>query len=359
MRLFADAYRGRRVLVTGHTGFKGSWLALWLHRLGARVTGVSLQAQPRPCHWEALTLPIEDRRLDIREVGALRQVFAEVEPDVVFHLAAQALVRRSYRDPLDTWSTNVLGTANLLEACRETRGVKAIVVVTSDKCYENREWLWAYRESDRLGGHDPYSASKAATELVAATYRKSYFGGDGSPLLATARAGNVIGGGDWAEDRLIPDLMRSIERGQPMEVRFPNATRPWQHVLEPLSGYLVLGQRLLEGDRSAAEAWNFGPSATGDRAVVDLLRALQVRWPTLSWHASGEQRSHEAGLLRLDSSKANRLLQWVPVWSLEEALDATACWYEAWQERAAVLSAEQLEAYIQSAVQAEARWTQL
>ena len=226
MKQFSDVYRGKRILLTGHTGFKGSWLALWLTELGADVTGVSLPPETQPNHWDLLDLKNEDHRADIRDFEVLSKIVAETKPEIVFHLAAQPLVRRSYRDPLETWSTNIMGTANILEACRHTSSVQAIVVITTDKCYENNEWPWGYREIDRLGGHDPYSASKAGAELVAASYRSAFFNTEKSPLLATARAGNVIGGGDWSEDRLIPDLVRATTNKQSMEIRSPNATRP-------------------------------------------------------------------------------------------------------------------------------------
>ena len=268
---FGNVYRGRRVLVTGHTGFKGSWLALWLTELGADVTGCSLAPPTSPNHWDLLGLQIADHRLDVRDASAIARVVSQVRPEVVFHLAAQSLVRRSYREPLETWSTNVMGTANVLDACRQTAGVRAVVVVTSDKCYENQGWKRGYREDDRLGGHDPYSASKAATEMVAASYRGAFFGSKSTPLLATGRAGNVIGGGDWSEDRLLPDVVRAIAEGSTLEIRSPQATRPWQHVLEPLSAYLLLGQKLLEGRGECEGGWNFGP-----------LQRTTARWPKSS-----------------------------------------------------------------------------
>ncbi|MGZ5037653.1 MAG: CDP-glucose 4,6-dehydratase [Usitatibacter sp.] len=347
--MFGDRYRGRRVLLTGHTGFKGSWLALWLRELGANVAGIALAPDTQPNHWDLLGLDLPDHRIDIRDRAALGAAVEAIAPEIVFHLAAQPLVRRSYRDPLETWSTNVMGTANLLEACRASDAVRAIVVVTSDKCYENSGAARAYREDDRLGGHDPYSASKAAAELVAASYRSAFFGADSSPLLATARAGNVIGGGDWAEDRLVPDLVRAVAAGASLEIRSPNATRPWQHVLESLSGYLLLGQRLLEGGGEFAEAWNFGPLAEGNRTVAELLSGMARHWPRLAWHATGAAQPHEALLLQLDIGKARERLGWRPAWTFAEAVDATAAWYRAFLDARAVATRSQLEAFVAKA----------
>jgi CDP-glucose 4,6-dehydratase len=356
--MFADSYRGRRVVVTGHTGFKGSWLALWLRELGADVTGISLPPESTPNHWTLLGSDMRSIHLDIRDAAALASRISEVAPDIVFHLAAQPLVRRSYRDPLDTWSTNVMGTANVLDACRNTKSVRAIVAITTDKCYQNREWPWGYRETDTLGGHDPYSASKAAAELVAASYRSAYFTTPDAPLLATARAGNVIGGGDWSEDRLIPDLVRALGAGNSLEIRSPAATRPWQHVLESLSGYLLLGQKLLAGSLTHADAWNFGPSMEGNRTVADILARLSVHWPQMQWHVTSQPQPHEATLLYLDSAKANQALQWQPVWSIDEALVATAGWYRAWREQGRIISPDQIAEYVSAARRAGVAWAQ-
>ncbi len=354
MKLFAGQYSGRRVLLTGHTGFKGSWLALWLTELGASVIGVALPSDTSPNHWDMLGLDISDYRLDVRGAQGLAQVVNSAKPEIVFHLAAQSLVRRSYRNPLETWSTNVMGTANLLEACRQTESVRAIVVVTSDKCYENQEWSRGYRETDRLGGHDPYSASKAATELVAASYHSAYFSAAEAALLATARAGNVIGGGDWSEDRLIPDLVRSMPGT--LEIRSPLATRPWQHVLESLSGYLLLGQKLLEGRREMAESWNFGPEADDNETVAGVLARLSAYWPGLEWHTTGAPQPHEAHLLCLDSAKARSRLGWQPVWKLDEALAATAHWYRTYLATGQVESRLQLETFVARARTQGAGW---
>jgi len=354
--LFGGSYQGRSVFVTGHTGFKGSWLALWLEQMGAIVHGFALDPATQPNHWDKLALASDEIRGDIREAAVLRAALKVAQPDIVFHLAAQPLVRRSYRDPLETWSTNVMGTANLLEACRHTPSVRAIVVVTTDKCYQNQEWDWGYRESDALGGHDPYSASKAGAELVAASYRSAFFNEPDAPLMATARAGNVIGGGDWSEDRLIPDLVRAIEAGVPLEVRSPRSTRPWQHVLESLSGYLILGQKLLAGDQAFAQSWNFGPPAEGNRCVADVLQGLAEHWPALTWQDASTTGPHEARLLYLDSSKARSRLDWHPVWSFDEMLMATADWYRQCALDGTVATREQLAAYANAARGAGLSW---
>jgi CDP-glucose 4,6-dehydratase len=356
LNAFGTAYRGRRVLVTGHTGFKGSWLCLWLRALGSEVTGLALDPPSEPSHWGLLKLPITDHRIDIRDEAAVRRVFAAERPEIVFHLAAQPLVRRSYREPVITWATNVMGTAHVLEAVRHTPEVRAVVVVTTDKCYENREWPWPYRERDRLGGHDAYSASKAGAELVAASYRSALLRQPSASLLATARGGNVIGGGDWSEDRLIPDLVRAVVAGEPLVIRAPRATRPWQHVLDCLSGYLLLGQRLLAGDATCADAWNFGPDGEGNRTVEEVLQHLARTWPQLRWQLASGPQPHEAGLLQLDSAKAKMHLGWRPVWDLGAAIDRTATWYRQWLELGEVSSADQLDAYITDAVNSGLGW---
>ena len=328
----AGTLAGRRVFVTGHTGFKGAWLCLLLARLGARVSGYALAPEGQPTMFEMARVGdtlAHHTIADIRDQAALTAAMQAADPELVLHLAAQALVRHSYADPVTTWSTNVMGTVNVFEAMRACKGVKAAVIVTTDKCYENQNWAWGYRENDRLGGHDPYSASKAGTELVAHSYRSSFFS-KGGPLIATARAGNVIGGGDWSADRLVPDAVRAVQNGLALPVRSPNATRPWQHVLEPLHGYLLLAARLLEGDIACAGAYNFGPDAADNLPVSRLLDGLAAHWPQLQWQVDGtEHAAKEAALLYLDSSKARQELDWQVRWPLATGLEKTAHWYAA------------------------------
>ena len=347
--MFCNVYRNRRVLVTGHTGFKGSWLTSWLQTLGSDVSGISLPPKTLHSHWNLLDLDIDSRYIDIRDENNIKQAFVEIQPEIVFHLAAQPLVRLSYQQPLETWSTNVIGTANILNACRNIECLSSILVVTTDKCYENKEWVWGYRETDPLGGYDPYSASKAGTELVVVSYRKSFFNETSSPLLATARAGNVIGGGDWSLDRLIPDLVRSRIANESLEIRSPHATRPWQHVLECLSGYLLLGQQLLSRNPIYADAWNFGPNHSGNRSVSEVLSTMKAHWSELEWHCGEQSHPHEATLLHLDSSKARQMLAWKPVWTFEEGVAATASWYQEWLTQQAVATQQQLDQYCQLA----------
>ncbi len=324
-----SAYKGRRVLVTGHTGFKGSWLCLWLTRLGARVSGLGLEPDTDPALYrEARVADRVDSLIgDIREPDLVREAVAGFAPEIIFHLAAQPLVRRGYAEPLRTFGTNVMGTANLLEAARHSKTVKAVVVVTSDKCYREDSASLGYRESDPLGGHDPYSASKAAAELATAAWRTSYGNIPGAPLIATARAGNVIGGGDWASDRLVPDLWRAARAGRTAMIRNPSAIRPWQHVLEPLSGYLMLGARLLGGHADAADAWNFGPALV-DMESVEALCEHMCPLLGADWSRDKAPHPREAPMLRLDSSKAMVHLGWRPRFNFEEAVTLTGDWYK-------------------------------
>jgi CDP-glucose 4,6-dehydratase len=354
--MFNGVYNGRRVLVTGHTGFKGSWLSLWLKTLGAQVIGISLPPIGLPNHWDLLKLDLESHYLDIRDQERLHNKIQIIKPDLIFHLAAQPLVRRSYQNPLETWAINVMGTANILNAARALESLKGVVVVTTDKCYENKEWVWGYREIDSLGGHDPYSASKGGSELVTASFRNSYFNLPTSALIASARAGNVIGGGDWSDDRLIPDLIRSTTTNTPLEIRSPNATRPWQHVLECLAGYLMLGQQLLHGNKGFAEAWNFGPEKDGNRKVREVLQTIQRHIPTAQWSQSEAPQPHEAQLLHLDSGKAREKLAWKPVWSFEEGIEMTVNWYKAWLDKKGVVSEAQLMAYCEVARTRGLKW---
>jgi len=353
--MFNSAYLNKRVLITGHTGFKGSWLALWLSQMGAKVTGYSLQPPTNPNHFQLLGLNINSVIGDIRDTYKLKQAFKEQQPEIVFHLAAQAIVRLSYKDPTETLTTNVMGTVNVLEAARAIDSVRAMIVVTSDKCYENREWPCGYREIDALGGYDPYSASKGCAEIIASCWRNSFFnlkdyGKTHSTLLASARAGNVIGGGDWAPDRLIPDIMRAVSQSQKVTIRNPGATRPWQHVLEPLSGYLLLGQKLLEGQKEFAEAWNFGPSEEENLSVDQIVKQVKKLWPKIDYQIQrSPDRLHEAGLLRLDCAKARGRMQWHPIWDSKNAVEKTTEWYQAYYESRHVLSAEHIGRYIEDA----------
>lgn len=338
-----QCYKNKRVLLTGHTGFKGSWLSLWLLNLGAKVFGYSLAPKTNPNHYNLLELDMPELIADIRDSDALKRVFVDFKPEIIFHLAAQPLVRASYQNPVETFSVNVLGTANILEFARNSSSVQATVVITTDKCYENREWIYGYREVDRLGGHDPYSASKACTELVAKSFYQSF--GPENGLVATCRAGNVIGGGDWAEDRLIPDVARAYAKGEKVSIRNPDATRPWQHVLDPLHGYLMLGAKLLKGETRFANAWNFGPDPTGQASVGKVMQLLTKKW-NVKWTENRETNApHETGLLSLDCAKARNQLGWRPVWNLKQALEYTAEWYRAYYNSRELITASQLQAY--------------
>lgn len=320
-------WQGRRVLVTGHTGFKGGWLSLWLHQLGAEVTGFSLPAPTDPSFFEQTRLAeiVDHVEGDIRDLSSLTEAVRAAEPEIVLHLAAQALVRRSYLEPVETYATNVMGTVHLLEACRQVPSVRAIVCVTTDKCYENREWVWPYRESDPMGGRDPYSSSKGAAEIAISAYRRSFFQEGAS--VASARAGNVIGGGDWAEDRLIPDIIRSKLAGERPIIRSPDSLRPWQHVMDALSGYLLLAERLVEGDDEYATAWNFGPSEDDARSVGWIADRMVGSTGDANWDQRSEPQLHEATLLRLDASKARALLGWRSRLTLEDALAKVVDWH--------------------------------
>jgi CDP-glucose 4,6-dehydratase len=342
-------WSGRRVFLTGHTGFKGSWLVLWLTALGADVTGLSHGVPTEPSLFELARLEEEVRTIaaDVRDADAVRRAVGNARPEVVLHLAAQPLVRTSFREPRETYEVNVMGTVNVLEAVRLADCVVAVVNVTSDKCYENREWEWAYREDEPMGGHDPYSSSKGASELVTSAYRRSFFADPDGPRLASARAGNVIGGGDWGEDRLIPDVMRAALAGAAVEIRNPGATRPWQHVLNPLSGYLALAERLCE-DPEAATAWNFGPPEADARPVGWVVERLDAMWPGgLRWEPDGKEHPHEARYLKVDSSRARARLGWAPRWSLDRALESIVEWYGALRESGDMreVSLAQLDAF--------------
>jgi CDP-glucose 4,6-dehydratase len=348
---FADVYRGQTVLVTGHTGFKGSWLCLWLQELGARVVGFSLPPPTEPNHFDLLDLDLESLVGDVRDRPALDAAVSQYRPAVVFHLAAQPLVRLSYREPVDTLTSNILGAINVYEACRAAGCVRAIISVTSDKVYENREWEKGYRETDPIGGTDPYSCSKGCVELISSCFRSSFFPVNSyrsahGTLLATARAGNVIGGGDWAADRLIPDAAKATGRGDVVTLRNPRSVRPWQHVLEPLSGYLLLGQRLLEGQSDHAEAWNFGPDDGCTIDVEAVVRTLKESWPQVRYvNAADSSGPHETKTLKVDSNKARTRLGWRPVWDWSVAVERTARWYRRYYETGASSSREDLRVY--------------
>ena len=329
-------WREKRVFLTGHTGFKGSWLTLWLQKLGAHVTGYSLAPDTDP---NLFTLGrvsdgIESLTGDLRDRHRLSEAIRSAKPDVVIHMAAQPLVRESYAQPVETYETNVLGTVHLLDAIRSVDSVRSVVIVTTDKCYENREWVWGYRENEALGGYDPYSSSKACAELVTAAYRNSFFNpsayADHGVAIASARAGNVIGGGDWAKDRLIPDIIRAIKDGETVNIRNPHAIRPWQHVLEPLSGYLLLAEGLYTKGVLHADAWNFGPIDSDAQPVQAVVERVTTTWGDgARWELDGANHPHEARYLKLDCSKARSLLGWQPRWDLGHALDSTVAWYKA------------------------------
>jgi CDP-glucose 4,6-dehydratase len=360
---FANAYRGRRVLVTGHTGFKGSWLASWLKQLGADVAGYSVDVPTQPSNFEILGLSGVIRHVtgDVRDRAALARAIDEFRPEIVFHLAAQSLVGRSYADPAATFETNGMGMVNLLECLRTRPWVEIAVLITSDKAYRNDEWCWGYRETDALGGHDPYSGSKSCAELVAHSYYHSFFRHGGTRVVTT-RAGNVIGGGDWADDRIVPDCIRAWTRGEPVEVRSPQATRPWQHVLEPLSGYLWLGAKLLGGQAGLnGEPFNFGPDANVNQTVAQLIDAMAKRWPGVRWHVPEgmAQRGHEATLLKLSCDKALFHLQWRAALLFPETVEFTVDWYRAWHEKRESMSAlanAQIARYTALAAQRDVPW---
>ena len=349
MAVNRNFWKGKRVFLTGHTGFKGGWLALWLLDMGAEVYGYALNPPTDPNIFTVCNLKQQlagSTIADIRDGTALMQAMGAVRPDIVIHLAAQPLVRYSYTAPIETYAVNVMGTVNLLEAVRHTNGVKAVVNVTTDKCYENREWVWPYRENEAMGGFDPYSSSKACSELVTAAYRNSFLEPAGIHL-ASARAGNVIGGGDWAADRLIPDFLKALDAQRTLTIRSPQATRPWQHVLEPIAGYLMLAQALYEEGEAFAAPWNFGPEDSDARPVQWIVEYLCGQVPGASWQCDASPQLHEANLLKLDSSKAKTKLGWKPRWNLQTALGMTLNWHNAWQqgEEMAPVSQAQIHHY--------------
>jgi CDP-glucose 4,6-dehydratase len=331
-------WKGKKVFLTGHTGFKGSWLSLWLASMGARVTGYALAPNTTPNLFDVLAIDslIEKSHIaDILDLITLQKVMSEAKPDIVIHMAAQPLVGYSYSNPVETYATNVMGTVHVLESMRAIDSVRATVVVTTDKCYENKEWVWGYRENEPMGGYDPYSNSKGCAELVTSAYRQSYFSSpDSTNKVASARAGNVIGGGDWSEDRLIPDAIKAFEANKPLMIRNPLATRPWQHVLEPLAGYLILTQALYHHGSTFSSGWNFGPRDEDNRAVQEVVDLLISEWgDSAHWEKEGSEKPHEANLLKLDCSKAHTHLGWMPKWNLEVATQKIVEWQKAFQTK--------------------------
>ena len=327
-----DFWRGKRVFLTGHTGFKGSWLALWLQALGADLAGLSLAPPSGPSLFEAGRVQngMVSNLGDVRDLKAVVEAMKTHRPEIVIHMAAQPLVRFSYTDPVETYATNVMGTVHVLDAARRVDSIRCIINVSTDKCYENREWVWGYREDEAMGGHDPYSNSKGCSELVTSAYRRSFFQ-EGGAALASARAGNVIGGGDWATDRLVPDILRAFERHEPVRIRNPQSTRPWQHVLEPLSGYLTLAERLWTGKQEFAEGWNFGPRDDDSQPVSWIVERMAEAWgQDARWQIENGKHPHEANYLKLDISKAKHRLGWQPRWSLERSLGEVISWHRAW-----------------------------
>lgn len=362
LKLFSNVYKDTRVLITGHTGFKGSWLAYWLQQMGAIVCGYSTQAPSDPAHFDILKIDIDSNIADIRNEEKFQDVLNKFKPRIVFHLAAQALVRESYDNPIETFETNVIGSLKVYDACRRCDSVDSIVTITTDKVYENNEWTWGYREIDRLGGKDPYSASKAAMEIMTKSFIHSYlhldqFGKTHNILIGTARAGNVIGGGDWAKDRLIPDIIKASLKKNPVEIRSPYSTRPWQHVLEPLSGYLLLGQKLLERKVNFAQEYNFGPSLTEDISVKEVVEILKNHWDKISYKiVEPKIKLHEAKLLKLDCTKAFTELNWKPIFTADQALSLTIEWYKKYYENQIVSTAQDLNFYIEMATKSNATW---
>lgn len=348
-------WNGKRVLLTGHTGFKGSWLSLWLQSMGAQLQGLALDPPTNPSLYAKANVAqgMSSSIGDIRDFEFVLNVVKTFKPEVVIHMAAQPLVRYSYKNPIETYATNVMGTVHLLEAVRQVGSVRSMVNVTTDKCYENKEWIWGYREDEPMGGFDPYSSSKGCAELVTSAYRRSYFD-DSDIALASARAGNVIGGGDWAEDRLVPDILRAVENQQSVAIRNPHATRPWQHVLEPLSGYLILAEKLWHEPKAYSQAWNFGPHDEDAKPVGWIVNALVGLWGNgASWSIDGSRHSHEANYLKLDISKARNQLNWSPRWSLKVALTKIVDWHRAYQASSNMrdVCIHQIDQYCQTKVE--------
>ena len=361
-QLFNNVYHNRRVFITGHAGFKGSWLSLWLTKMGAIVKGYSLYPWTGPSHWNLLNLDIESINWDIGDSEKLNKEIADFQPEIVFHLTAQAIVLKAYENPIETYQTNVIGTLRLLEACRKVKSIKAIVNITSDKCYNNKEWPYRYREIDIVGGYDPYSSSKACSEILTASYRSSYFnpsefGITHNVLIATCRAGNVIGGGDWARDRLIPNAVRAVQNNSSVLIRDSLATRPWMHVLDALSGYLLIGKELFEGNVALAKPWNFGPSDDNSITITEAIELMQTYWSDIKMDKDPVTHAHEARLLNLDCSQALIELQWKPVWKIDKVFEITTLWYKSYIRSKAVLSSIQINQYVKDAKKQHLSWT--
>jgi len=363
INLFNNIYRDKVVLVTGHTGFKGSWLSLWLKQMGAKVVGYSLEPPTPVNHYNLLNLNIISIIGDIRDYKKLENTFAKYQPDIVFHLAAQPLVRLSYKEPKYTFETNIIGTLNIYEISREMKFVKAIVSITTDKVYENKEWIWGYKEIDPLGGYDPYSASKGCVEILTSSYRSSFFNIDlynktHITLLASCRAGNVIGGGDWSQDRLIPDIMKAANQNMRVTIRNPYSIRPWQHVLEPLSGYLQIGQKLLEGKKDFAQAWNFGPNNEEIVTVKNMIKKMQKYWNKIDFVIKHKKDNfYETNTLRLDCSKAYIKLNWRSIWNIDKTLENTVLWYKNFYNNDSISTLKDLYQYIERAKKYKLSWT--
>ena len=362
--MFNDFYKGKKVLVTGHTGFKGSWLSTWLLNLGAEVTGYSIDLPSEPSLFKDVRLSekITDIRGDVRDLNSLRGTLDDHSPDIVFHLAAQPIVRRSYNDPIETFTTNAIGSLNILEAVRESNSVKSLVMITSDKAYRNVEWIWGYKEDDLLGGEDPYSSSKGCAELIFYSYINSYFkNNEKLSKLSTARAGNVIGGGDWAKDRIVPDIVRSFSKNEMLSIRAPNATRPWQHVLEPLSGYLTLGEMQMKNANLNHESFNFGPRDDVNQNVLRLVEEFSKYWDSGSWEVNKDDTKPEAGLLKLNCDKARTMLDWRAILSFEETIKFTGEWYKTYFENDVDLhefTVQQISDYAQKAKKKGLKWAE-
>lgn len=360
--LFNSIYKGKKVLITGNTGFKGSWLTYWLLKMGANVKGISLRQNTTPNHFSLLKLDIETDFIDINNFNELEKSIINFKPEIIFHLAAQPLVMKSYLNPLETFNTNIIGTANIFEISKKLKSLRAIVNITTDKCYLNKEINTGYIETDALGGYDPYSASKACSEIITSSYRNSFFNlkdynKSHSVLIASARAGNVIGGGDWSKDRLIPDLIKASSSNKKTIIRNPKSIRPWQHVLEPLTGYLLIGQKLLQKEKIFADSWNLGPDENEFNSVSEVVNIAKKHWIKINFKFQKNNVLHEAKLLKLNSNKAYNLLNWKSIWKLEEAVEKTILWYKEFEEKNIIYTENQLKEYVKIAKKEKLIWS--